>query len=465
MSRALLLLALAALALAILPAVATASPRQAMTFEAPRELLDDAKRDATLDEIRGFGVDRIRQLIPWRSLAPRPTGRTRPSGFDGANPAAYGEAPWGPWDRLIAAAKARGIRVQLTVTGPAPRWGSRTKDRLGLEKPDAREFGRFATAVGRRYAADVDTWSIWNEPNQPQFLLPQYVNRRPASGKLYRGLYRAAHRGLRATQGNAQDAILIGETSPRGNENVVAPLAFLRDALCLSTRYRKRAGCGRLDADGYAHHAYTTSVGPRFRPEERDDVTIGVLSRLVTALDRAGAAGALPRGLGIYLTEFGVQSTPDTISGVSLAKQPEYYAISERIAYLNPRVRLFSQYLMADDLPREEGYKFSGFETGLRRSDGREKPAYAGFPLPLAAYDYGSSDVLWGRVRPSGGQTTVKIDVRRRGSRAWRAVGQVQTNAIGVYGLRTQHREGNRYRAVWARPGGGELVGPAIRAY
>ena len=58
--------------------------------------------------------------------------------------------------------------------------------------------------------------------------------------------------------------------------------------LCLDSKYRKSKSCGELEADGYAHHAYTTSAGPRFKPANTDDVTIGVLSRLVTALGHGG---------------------------------------------------------------------------------------------------------------------------------------------------------------------------------
>ena len=108
----------------------------------------------------------------------------------------------------------------------------------------------------------------------------------PYSPKLYRKLYRAAYAGLRSTPANARDTILIGETSPRGNANVVHPLAFLRGMLCLDSKYRKAKSCGELEADGYAHHAYTTRAGPRFVPANRDDVTIGVLPRLMSALDR-----------------------------------------------------------------------------------------------------------------------------------------------------------------------------------
>ena len=84
-------------------------------------------------------------------------------------------------------------------------------------------------------------------------------------------------------------------------------------------------------------------------------MTIGVLSRLTRALDRATRAGAFTRRskMPLWLTEFGIQSTPDRYFGVSLAKQVEYRAIAERMAWSNPRVRAFSQYLLRDDRPIE----------------------------------------------------------------------------------------------------------------
>src|SRR4051794_21502593 len=355
-------------------AAADASPRQIVTFEAPRELLSASSREATLDQITGFGVTHIRQLVYWRDYAPEPDARTKPS-FDASDPNAYPADKWDSLDGLIAAAKAKNVQVTLTLTGPVPKWATKRK-KDNLTDPDPKEFGAFATAIGRRYGAAVSTWSIWNEPNQPQFLKPQYKSGKPASPKLYRRLYEAAYAGLRSTPDNASDTILIGETSPRGNQNVVHPLAFLRGTLCLDAKYRKAKSCGELDADGYAHHAYTTSAGPRFKPSNPDDVTIGVLPRLTGALDKAARAGALPKHLPVYLTEFGIQSTPDKVSGVSLAKQAAYMAIPEHIAYVTPRVAAFSQSLLSDDPPRSEGYKYGGFESGLRSADGKTKPAY-----------------------------------------------------------------------------------------
>src|SRR3954467_11299621 len=243
------------------PAGARASSQQVTTFEAPRELLSAATRDATLSHITSLGVSNIRQLVYWRDYAPSPTSARKPD-FDANNPDAYPAGSWGNLDGLIAAAKAHGVSVMLTLTGPPPRWAAKDSK---LSSPDAKAFGAFATAVGKRYGASVDTWSIWNEPNQPQFLLPQYVHGKPESPKIYRGLYRAAYAGLRKS--NPKDAILIGETSPRGNSHIVAPLAFLRGMLCLDSHYRKAKSCGGLQASGYAHHAYTTPPPPHLKPQ------------------------------------------------------------------------------------------------------------------------------------------------------------------------------------------------------
>ena len=456
-------LTLALVVLLALPAAAPASSTQSMTFEAPRELLDPATRDRTLEEIRDFGVDRVRVLAYWQDVAPAPRSKTRPA-FDAADPAAYPADAWDRLDALFAGAAARGIAVQLTLTGPVPRWATATK-RDNVTKPSPREFQAFATAVGRRYGDRVNQWSIWNEPNHPQFLRPQFVKKKAKSPRIYRNLFLAGQRGLQAS-GNGADLLLFGETAPRGTPRVVAPLAFLRGALCLDRSYKRKGKCARVNARGYAHHAYTTRVGPRFRPPDSDDVTIGVLARLTTALNRAGKAGAVTRGLGIYLTEFGIQSTPDPFAGVSLAKQSEYLAIAEHMAYVNPRVKSFSQYLLGDDLPRKgsRSERYSGFESGLRRANGKAKPSYDAFRLPLAVEAYGPSDVLWGRVRPLAAKTEVTILASRRGGKPFKVLRTVRTNSRGVFGLRAKHHDKQRYRVQWTAPDGKVWRGPPIRA-
>ncbi len=440
------------------PAPAHASKSQYTFFEAPREMGSDDTflRQSALDEIAGFGVRQQRVLLNWNVALRQPNRRTKPADLAERDPSSAGYT-WTRYDAIIAEAEQRGIRVMFTITGASPRWAN-ARRRANSYKPSAKAFGRFVEAVGRRYGSRVTQWSIWNEPNQPQFLNPQFAKGKPYSPRLYRRLYRAAVSGLEAS-GNGDDQILAGETSPRGNDNIVAPLAFLRGF------FRG----GRLRVDGYAHHPYTTKAGPFFVPRNRKDVTIGVLSRLTRALDRYSKH----RRLGVYLTEFGTQSRPDPFIGVSLQQQQEFRAIAERIAYKNPRVKAFSQYLLRDDVPRKgpRTSRYGGFESGVRTSRGKQKPAYAGFRLPLVLDRYTTRRMrVWSLVRPSiGTPTRVTIQYRmkkRRGSRKWRTFLRGTTNARGYFEKSAARYKAYReYRVVWTAADGTTFRGPVTRVY
>ncbi len=454
-------LLLALLALLALAAPAHASHAQTTSFEAPRDLLDPATRSGALDEIEGLGVTSLRVVLPWRAVAPAALSATKPAG-DATDPAFYA---WGQYDALLTDARARGLSVLLTVSGPVPRWATEAR-RDTLTRPRPTEFARFMTAVGRQFGGRVATWSIWNEPNQPQFLLPQYDARhRPVCPRLYRALYLAGLKGLGAA-GLRAPRVLLGETSPRGTGRVVAPLTFLRGVLCLDSRNRRQRGCARLPAAGIAHHAYTTRAGPRFVPPGPNDVTIGVLGRLTRLVDAAGRTGALPRGLPLHLTEFGIQSAPDPIFGVSLQRQEEYRALSERIAWANPRVRTFSQYLLRDDEPLRSGprsARYPGFESGLRTAAGRAKPALDGFRVVLSALRTGSRVSLWGLVRPAHAVTTARLEERAGARGPWRALATVRTDARGALSRRTAFVAGRQYRLRWRSPAGVERASGPIR--
>jgi hypothetical protein len=463
-SRIQVLIAATCAALALVaPAAAQASATQSMTFEAPRDLKDPATRESAFADIGSLGVRSLRIVLLWHDVAPDPDSRIKPS-FDATNPAAYN---WSTYDAIVDGAKARKWNVLLTVSGPVPRWATNgAKDTL--TRPSPNEFRMFVQAAARHYGTRVDTWSIWNEPNQPQFLLPQYSpSGKPLSPRIYRNLYFAAQRGLKA--GGLGDArVLLGETSPRGTGNVVAPLTFLRGVLCLDSKYRKTSSkCAKVTASGYAHHAYTTGQGPTFKPKQPNDVTIGVLSRLPTALDRAARAGAITSKLPIYLTEFGIESTPDPIRGVSLALQSDYRAMSERIAYDNPRVVSFSQYLLRDDLPvpgATGAARYGGFQSGLFTASGKRKPSFAGFRLPLAVEPKGSKVSIWGLVRPATGATSAKLQSSSNG-KTWKDLATVRTDERGYFRRSAQNVSGRRWRLVWTAPGGTVFRGTATRGH
>ena len=450
-----LLIALAALLLAA-PA-AEARKSQFTIFEAGREIRshDFGTRARVLDEVQGFGVHWIRIVMYWRDVAPQPRANSAPR-FDETDPRAYN---WTTYERVVNEARARGLHVLVTPSGPAPDWATLGGD--GVHFPSPTRFRRFMTAVGRQFGSRISLWSIWNEPNHPQFLGPQYRRGRPYSPRLYRRLFWAAKKALDSS-GNRGDRVLMGETAPRGNRHVVYPLRFLRGSLCLNKRYRKRRGCHRLPADGYAHHPYTTRSGPFFVSPRRGDVTIGSLSRLTRALRRAEHAHALPRHTPVYLTEFGIQSRPDPYYGVSQLRQAEYRAIGERIAWNTSRVRAISQYLMRDDRPGRGRNRYGGFESGLRFAGGRKKLAYRAFRLPMVARLAGRRVRLWGYVRPHDGRERVQIQYRGRHGK-WRHLKGDRTNRRGYWATATRYRRGRSYRVRWRSPHGTRYAGSRTR--
>jgi hypothetical protein len=456
---------------------ALASHGQAVFFEASQELLSPRTREHAISQLQRLGARALRVELAWYDIAPGAKSAARPS-FEATNPAAYN---WGTYDWLLAKANELHWQVLLTVTSPVPRWATSNRRAPYITSPNAQDFQEFMTAVGRHYGSEVSLYSIWNEPNHPAFLLPQFTaGGAPASPRIYRGLFQAGYAGLQAA-GLAHPKVLMGETAPTGEDSLsrarirsegllhdVAPLAFLRGTLCLNAHYQRSGSCGSLPAYGYAHHAYTNKAGPRYAPPERDDVMIGTLSRLERALDLAARAGAIRSGMPIYLTEFGVQSKPNQYLGVSVAKQAEYDALAEYIAWRDPRVAAFSQYLLRDDPlggpPGSSAHGgFIGFQTGLEYVTGRPKPLYSAWPVPLVVTRLHHGFSLWGLARPATGATTVTVLVRTGRSRRYRVLKKVGTDSLGYWSFASTVR-GVAWRVRWTSPAGVKYEGPPIGA-
>ncbi len=391
---------------------ALASHSQVTFFEAPRDLLNGSTRHKAFLQLQALGVKALRLELHWHDVAPAANSTRRPK-FDAKNPASYS---WGAYDAVLTEAQRLNWKVLLTVTSPVPKWATASKRDL-ITRPENRQFEEFMTAVGLHYGSMVSLWALWNEPNIAGWLMPQWnSNGTPASPRIYRGLWQAGYAGLKAA-GIKSPQVLFGETSPfgQGHANIrregtkreVAPLAFMREALCLNSRYRKASTCGRLPISGYAQHPYTYPAvqGPYYRPPERDEVTIGTLPRLSNALALAARAHAIPAHLPIYLTEFGVESRPNRL-GVSLSEQAEYDAISEKIAWGDPQVLAFSQYLLTDE-PAHGG--LNGYRTGLETTGGGAQAALLRLPrsprrLPhrLRLFTVGLRATGYGRHQTAG---------------------------------------------------------------
>ncbi len=465
--------ALAGAALGASPALA--SRNQTVFFEGGKVLLEPHKREHALAQLKHLGVHALRVELAWADVAPAANANKKPS-FEATNPTAYN---WSLYDWLLGKAQELKWQVLLTVTSPVPHWASASHSSLG--SPNAKDFEEFMTAVGHHYGSQVSLFAIWNEPNDIASLQPQFnASGQPVSPRTYRGLFQAGYAGLQAA-GLAHPKVLMGETAPVGFDSLsrseirkhgllhdVAPLAFMRGALCLNSHYRKAGACESVPAYGYSMHAYTTKQGPLWVPSEPDDVTIGTLYRLENALNLAARAGAIRAGIPIYLTEFGVLSVPNRYEGVSLAKQAEYDALAEYIAWKNPRVAAFSQYLLHDDPtggPPGSGVHGGtvGFQTGLESLGGNPKPLYYAWPIPLVVSKQGRGFSLWGLVRPATGSTKVTILVRTRGTKKYRVLKTATTESLGYWNF-VSSVAGVAWKVRWTSPGGVKYEGPPIGA-
>jgi hypothetical protein len=224
----------------------------------------------------------------------------------------------------------------------------------------------------------------------------------------------------------------------------MAPLTFLRTMACVDARLRplRVPECRSfepLPGDGWSHHPYSLELAPWQADLSPDNVRMGDLDRLTTLLGRLHAAGRTRVSLPLYLTESGYQTAPpDPTWKVSLADQARWLPEAERIARRQPTLRSVAQFLVRD-LPERPGRRLKtrwrDYQSGLRFSDGRSKPAHAAFALSLVARRSTSRSVsFWGLVRPGTGNRRARISVLEPGGH-WRAIGRGRTRTDGTFRL------------------------------
>jgi hypothetical protein len=441
--RALALTALLLVAALLPAATASGNSTQATMLQDDPELIYGSSelRNQRLDELQSLGVDIVKVRVRWRDLAP--SGNSKPAGFDGSDPAAYG-AGWDPYDAIVNGAQSRGMGVFFQLGGTAPDWASR---KSSVDRPSAKEFGKFAQAVGARFPA-VKLWSVWNEPNLVSWLAPQVKGGVPQSPRMYRALLNVAHSGLEAS-GHGGDELLLGELLPfarssREGKNKIRPLAFLRELACVDSKYRaftgskaKKRGCSSFHAlpgTGLAYHPYTLAGGPGVSTPHPDDASISEMSRITRVLDKLRAKRRIEQSrMPIWITEFGFQSRPPDPYATPIKKIPGFMAWSEYLAFKNSRVSSFSQYPLVDDAGRVEG-----FQSGLRFHSGKKKPGvFAAFQRPIYARKSGSRVVLFGGVRAATGGT-VELQTRTSTKAKWKSLGTATLNSRGYFNKRVK---------------------------
>ena len=445
---------IAALAAALLtPASALAARGQLTMMEDSTQLLTqgDAPREFALDQFKALGAQVVKVRVEWRDIAPDPSSRRKPA-FDATEPGAYPTGAWDALDKAVQGIVARGMTPFLMVGPPAPDWATTgtTRKYVGVWKADPTAYADFVRAVGRRYSGAneglprVSMWSIWNEPNHPQFIQPlsERIGGKmvPTAADQYRRLYVAATGALAAT-GHAADTVLFGEVLPIGQSrlgtlNTIRPLLWLREFFCLDANYKpfrgsaaRARGCTpfpKIVTSGFAIHPYTKPVGPRYHLASPDDATIGQIGRVEKALDRVAKTRRIPRGLPIYSTEFGIQTDPpDCVGfGAPITKQAAILNEAEYDSYVSRRVKTYSQYLLIDDpvLTQFEpgtNERYGRYQTGLLWGQNAvrcespgvkftyatpKQPTFNAFQTPLYVRKLAKNRgvQVFGRARPRG---------------------------------------------------------------
>jgi hypothetical protein len=485
--RRLLPLAAALLALAV-PATARADRNLEVAIADDAAVLnepDQARAAQTVGQWAAMGLDTVRLFAEWQAIAPQNDKVSAPPGFNGANPADPGYY-WDKLDRAVNLVRGAGMNVMLTITGPGPLWASR-EPALGNRryKPRPDLFAQFARAVALRYGRDVTRYVIWNEPNQPLWLQPQFTctlarKCTPYSPSLYRSLVRAAIPAIRLADLRSQ--VIVGATSPRGQSPrsrnaVMRPLTFIRALGCVDDRLKRtRKGPCRsfkpiTGVDGFAYQPHSVLRSPDQPNPNPDEASLADLPRLETLLDAIQRHGGLKkRGAGrlpLFFTEYGYQTNPpDPYAGVSEAKQSKWLQEAAYLSWKDPRVRSLTQYEWRDE-PLGRGTKatkYSGWQSGLMTAAGRPKLSYRTFPNPFwVDLPPGSHRArLWGQVRP-GDAHLVTVQRRWPGRKAWVAVRTLTTDVRGYWTFTRTVTAPTEFRFLWQpRDAYGAPSGPPV---
>jgi hypothetical protein len=248
----------------------------------------DAELAAELDGMAASGARFLRVDIDWWLVQETPTAWN-----------------WGPIDRIVVAARARGLAV-LGMIGYTPPWARPpgTTDKHPPSDPAA--YAGFAGAAVRRYAPrGVRHWEIWNEPNIARFWQPAPD---PAA---YTTLLQVSYRAIKDADAGA--TVISGGLSPAPDAPDgarIAPVSFLRGVYAAGGR-------GYFDAVG--HHPSNYPYMPlRPEPDHNDNAFGGVTPVLRETMVRNGdgakkiwatemgaptVGGMTPAYLAAYLTE------------------------------------------------------------------------------------------------------------------------------------------------------------------
>ncbi|WP_210494599.1 hypothetical protein [Patulibacter sp. SYSU D01012] len=397
------------------------------------------------------GARRVRVNVFWAQVAP-----TAPTGDAAADPAWSGYQ-FAAFDAQVRAAVAAGLEPYVNVSR-APAWAEGGGRRAGVGpgswKPDVSAFGRFMTAVARRYSGSfvdpatgqtlprVRAFQIWNEPNLDTYLAPQWEDGKPWAPERFRELVNAGYAAVKAAQANA--TVATAGLAPFGDYGTtdgkrLPPVRFLRSMLCLDDDLQRT--CKRTARfDVLAHHPYAVRA-PSKGARNPDDVTIPDLGRLTAVTKAARKAGTIRRTPKLWVTEVSYDSSPPDPDGVPTARLARWTA--ELLWRLWRQGAETVIWYLVRDAPPTPTYAAS-YQSGMYLLDGTRKASAQAFRFPLVVTGRSSRKLrVWLRS-PVAGRAQLQI---RRGGR-WRGVGSVSVRADGVRTVQVPRGGTTAVRAV-----------------
>jgi hypothetical protein len=421
----LLVLAVAGAGVLASPAAATA-PLATGFLDGAYSADDPAVRAAAFSSTRDLGGTVVRVPFGWSGVAPA----SRPTGFDAQDPAdpAY---RFDVVDAAVREATARGLTVLLSFNG-APAWaegrGRPAGAVPGSWRPDPGAVGDFARALARRYDGTfpdprrpgaalprVRRWQLWNEPNLPIYLSPQWERRggalRPAAPGIYRAMLNAFYRGVKAVDRGS--FVLSAGTAPYGDPAAgggrLQPVRFWRELLCVGTSLRALPCSDPVHLDGISHHPYGIR-GPDSHSLNADDAAIPDITKLTRVLRAAQRQGrVLPRARKrVWVTEMSWDSSPPDPQGVPVQTQARWL---EQAFYVLWRQGVDTVlWFQVRDQPPNPSYAATN-QSGVLYLDGSPKPSAQAFRFPFVVHRVARGRVqAWGRA-PSAGRLTVERQV------------------------------------------------------
>jgi hypothetical protein len=389
--------------------------------------------------LRRTGARFVRIVVIWAQVAP--AGSRTPPGFNARDPRDHSYR-WEVLDEQVQRAVAEGFTPIVYVQSP-PRWAQSCTANSTACRPNPRELAAFMTAAARRYSGTfarlprIRYWQIWNEPNLPAYLSPQYdAKGRPVSPAWYRWMVNAAYDALHAVR--KDNVVIAGGQSPfgpdRDSPDRVAPLTLMRLLLCLSSGTKPKPVCNRrVHFDVWAHHPYT-SGGPMHHADGKNDVSLPDLWKMKVLLDAGVQSGNLvSRGpVRFWVTEFAWDTNP-----------PDPNAMPERLHARWVAEALYRMWDQGVSLVtwfqiRDQPFAPSTpFQSGLyfRGSSGIEsdtpKLALRAFRFPFVAFRDDAVKGIWFWGRSPAGRATVVVEQLLSGK--WGVVTSLRPSANGTF--------------------------------